>query len=148
MGPSQTAPALDSSFNQYLSPKAVGGSVSGGSPYLIGEKGPELFVPSGSGTIIPNNTLANSGGTTNVTNNYINAIDTKSFEQGNILDQVVKDRNIYVFAIEFNFSKELVFLESSYGITKTPSIVVDYRNTFQGLRTYDEIIAVIDSRKG
>jgi len=80
MGPSQTAPALDSSFNQYLTPKAVGGSVSSGSPYLIGEKGPELFVPSGSGTIIPNNSLANSGSTTNVTNNYINAIDTKSFE--------------------------------------------------------------------
>lgn len=81
MGPSQTAPALDSSFNQYLAnPKAAGGPVSGGSPYLIGEKGPELFVPSGSGTIIPNNGLSSMGSTTNVTNYNINAIDTKSFE--------------------------------------------------------------------
>jgi hypothetical protein len=49
---------------------------------LVGERGPELFVPKTSGTIIPNNMLSSSlGGTTNVTNNYINAIDTKSFEQ-------------------------------------------------------------------
>lgn len=61
--------------------RADGGSVSANSPYIVGERGPELFVPSGSGTIIPNNMLANNAGTTNVTNNYINAIDTKSFEQ-------------------------------------------------------------------
>jgi len=46
----------------------------------VGERGPELFMPSGSGTIIPNHALSNMGNTTNVTNNYINAIDTKSFE--------------------------------------------------------------------
>ena len=63
------------------SPRAAGGAVSAGSPYMIGEKGPELFMPSGSGTIIPNNALSSMGGTTNVTNNYINAIDTKSFEE-------------------------------------------------------------------
>jgi lambda family phage tail tape measure protein len=72
--------ALPSSFNQYLAPRAAGGPVSGNTPYLIGEKGPELFMPSGSGTIVPNNQMGNMGGTTNVTNNYINAIDTKSFE--------------------------------------------------------------------
>lgn len=60
--------------------KAMGGPVSAGTTYLVGEKGPELFMPSGSGTIIPNNQMGGMGGTTNVTNNYINAIDTKSFE--------------------------------------------------------------------
>jgi hypothetical protein len=40
-----------------------------------------MFVPSGSGTIVPNHALGGMGSTTNVTNNYINAIDTKSFEQ-------------------------------------------------------------------
>jgi len=54
--------------------------VSGNTPYLVGEQGPEVFMPSGSGTIIPNGRMQNMGGTTNVTNNYINAIDTKSFE--------------------------------------------------------------------
>ena len=61
------------------SPKANGGPVSGGSPYIVGERGPEMFVPSGSGTIIPNHSMGGPS-VTNVTNNYINAIDTKSFE--------------------------------------------------------------------
>ena len=60
--------------------RAAGGPISAGSTYLVGEKGPELFMPSGSGTIIPNNELG-GGSVTNVTNNYINAIDVKSFEQ-------------------------------------------------------------------
>jgi phage-related minor tail protein len=73
--------ALPSSFSQYLvKPKAAGGPVSGNSPYLVGEKGPELFMPAGSGTIIPNSQTSQMGGVTNITNNYINAIDTKSFE--------------------------------------------------------------------
>jgi lambda family phage tail tape measure protein len=61
-------------------PKAAGGSVTNNTPYMVGERGPELFVPSGSGTIIPNGQVGSMASTTNVTNNYINAIDTKSFE--------------------------------------------------------------------
>ena len=61
-------------------PRAAGGPVSANSPYMVGERGPELFMPSGSGTIVPNNQINNMGSTTNVTNNYINAIDVKSFE--------------------------------------------------------------------
>jgi hypothetical protein len=34
--------------------RAGGGAVSAGSPYWVGEKGPELFVPSASGGIVPN----------------------------------------------------------------------------------------------
>jgi phage-related minor tail protein len=60
--------------------RAAGGAVTNNTPYLVGERGPELFMPSGSGTIIPNGQIGNMGGTTNVTNNYINAIDVKSFE--------------------------------------------------------------------
>lgn len=37
--------------------RAHGGPVAAGSPYVVGEKGPELFVPSGDGTIIPNGQL-------------------------------------------------------------------------------------------
>ena len=33
--------------------KAGGGRVSGASPYVVGEKGPELFVPGKTGTIVP-----------------------------------------------------------------------------------------------
>ena len=44
--------------------KANGGSVSGGQMYMVGERGPELFVPGRSGTIVPNDKMG--GGTTNV----------------------------------------------------------------------------------
>ena len=61
---------------------ANGGEPDVNKPSIVGERGPELFVPKTAGTIIPNNTLSKmNGGTTNITNNYINAIDTKSFEQ-------------------------------------------------------------------
>jgi TP901 family phage tail tape measure protein len=36
---------------------AAGGSVTGGAPIIVGERGPEIFTPSRSGTIIPNNEL-------------------------------------------------------------------------------------------
>jgi lambda family phage tail tape measure protein len=68
--------------NVYMAaePRASGGPVSAGNSYMVGERGAELFVPTNSGTIIPNAKMNNMGSTTNVTNNYINAIDTKSFE--------------------------------------------------------------------
>jgi len=40
--------------------KADGGPVSGGSPYIVGEKGPELFVPKSSGNIVPNHAMGGS----------------------------------------------------------------------------------------
>ncbi|WP_392338862.1 tape measure protein [Loktanella salsilacus] len=41
--------------------RAAGGPVSGGKTYLVGERGPELFTPPGSGQIIPNNKLGGAG---------------------------------------------------------------------------------------
>lgn len=62
-------------------PKADGGAIASDSAYMVGERGPELFVPRMSGSIIPNRALGAMGGTTNVTNYNINAIDSKSFEE-------------------------------------------------------------------
>ncbi len=51
--------ARDFIFNR----RAAGGPVSlGSAPYIVGENGPELFVPSGSGTIMNNNRLGMMGG--------------------------------------------------------------------------------------
>lgn len=44
--------------------RAEGGPVKAGVPYLVGEKGPELLVPTGSGTIVPNKALRPSGAPT------------------------------------------------------------------------------------
>lgn len=48
-----------------LTLRARGGSVAKNSPYMVGEQGPELFVPGGSGTIIPNRNLSSNGGGSN-----------------------------------------------------------------------------------
>ena len=37
--------------------RAVGGDVSAGQPYVVGERGPELFVPGQSGAIVPNGAM-------------------------------------------------------------------------------------------
>jgi hypothetical protein len=44
---------------------ADGGSAKAGGSYIVGERGPELFVPNTSGTVVPNNQLG-GGGATNV----------------------------------------------------------------------------------
>jgi hypothetical protein len=61
--------AISSAFGGF---RAAGGAVSSGTPYVVGERGAELFVPSSSGTIIPNGGM---GSTINVTVN--GAIDAE-----------------------------------------------------------------------
>jgi len=41
----------------YFAAREKGGPVTGGTTYLVGEKGPELFTARTSGQIIPNNKL-------------------------------------------------------------------------------------------
>lgn len=55
--------------------KAAGGPVSKNRPYLVGERGPELFVPNSSGNITPN--MAMGGEVTY----HINAVDARSFKE-------------------------------------------------------------------
>jgi hypothetical protein len=42
--------------------RARGGPVTNNTPYMVGERGPELFVPGGNGTIIPNGNMRGGGG--------------------------------------------------------------------------------------
>ncbi len=53
--------------------RADGGPVSSNSPYIVGEEGPEIFVPHASGTIVPNHKMGSAGGgggsTVNITYN-------------------------------------------------------------------------------
>lgn len=52
--------------------RAKGGPVNSGSPYIVGENGPELFTPSTAGRIIPNHNISSEGGAggNNFTFNY------------------------------------------------------------------------------
>lgn len=49
--------------------KAIGGSVQAGKPYMVGERGMEMFVPNQSGSIIPNNAMGGGGVSVNIINN-------------------------------------------------------------------------------
>lgn len=40
-----------------LTGRAMGGTVQSSKPYIVGERGPELFVPGSNGSIIPNNKM-------------------------------------------------------------------------------------------
>lgn len=62
-------------LNPFGGERAMGGPVTTGKTYLVGERGPELFTPSGSGTIIPNNKLGTASGGTTININVSGAID-------------------------------------------------------------------------
>lgn len=47
---------------------ASGGRPPVGRPSLVGERGPELFVPDSSGVVVPNNRLSSAASMTDVTN--------------------------------------------------------------------------------
>jgi tape measure domain-containing protein len=65
--PAQMVPSLPGTTNYSgaFKARANGGPVSSGQTYMVGERGPELFVPGRSGTIVPNDKMG-GGGTTNV----------------------------------------------------------------------------------
>jgi hypothetical protein len=58
---------------------AEGGDVSAGQPYMVGERGRELFIPNQSGTMIPNHDLGTTGATS--INFTINATDVKGVQE-------------------------------------------------------------------
>ena len=46
--------------------RALGGPVGAGQPYLVGERGPELFIPGAQGNIVPNNAMGSTSVIVNV----------------------------------------------------------------------------------
>jgi len=54
--------------------KAIGGPVQANQSYVVGERGPEMFVPSRSGSIVPNNKLGGGGVVVNQTINVTTGV--------------------------------------------------------------------------
>jgi hypothetical protein len=69
--------------------RAEGGPVGAGSAYMVGEKGPELFVPGSSGSIVPNGAMGGGGGkggsSVNITYNIASGVSRSDLVP--ILDQ-------------------------------------------------------------
>jgi hypothetical protein len=80
--------------SQQYSGRALGGPVMGGTPYLVGESGPELFTPNTTGSITRNSDL---GGSQPVNVNFtIVANDTQGFDQllssrKGVIQQIISD---------------------------------------------------------
>jgi hypothetical protein len=68
---------------------AMGGPVSANSPYIVGEKGPELFVPHASGSIVSNSNMNQGGGSagSSINVNYNIAAGVTRSELAPILEQ-------------------------------------------------------------
>ena len=70
-------------------PRAMGGPVTAGRPYLVGERGPELFVPGRTGGIVPNGQMGGAGVTVNQTINLTTGVSqTVRAEVLNMLPQI------------------------------------------------------------
>ena len=68
---------------------AKGGVATGGNPYLVGEKGPEVFVPSTTGRVVPNDQLGGGGVVVNQTINVTTGVQqTVRAEIANLLPQI------------------------------------------------------------
>jgi len=71
--------------------KAIGGPVQRGQPYLVGERGPEMFVPSRSGSIIPNGDIAGGGVVVNQSINISTGVSaTVRSEIASLLPQIAE----------------------------------------------------------
>jgi hypothetical protein len=85
---SKAGGSLPSFITDLFGKKADGGPVSGDTPYIVGERGPELFVPSNNGTIVPNHQLG-----TGATYNYSFTINAAS---GSTQDLVTEIKSVLV----------------------------------------------------
>ena len=69
--------------------RAMGGPVTAGRPYVVGERGPELFVPNRSGGIVPNHQMGGGSVTVNQTINLTTGVSqTVRAEVLNMLPQI------------------------------------------------------------
>nr|BAR22991.1 phage tail tape measure protein [uncultured Mediterranean phage uvMED]BAR23128.1 phage tail tape measure protein [uncultured Mediterranean phage uvMED] len=53
-------------LEKFFPGRALGGPVSAQKPYMVGERGPELFVPGAQGNIVPNNAMGGANVVVNV----------------------------------------------------------------------------------
>ena len=72
--------------------RASGGFVSPSMPYMVGEKGAEMFMPKSAGTIIPNDKMGGGGVTINQSLNFsTGVVPTVRAEVQNLMPQIKKE---------------------------------------------------------
>ena len=83
--------------SQQYSGKKFGGGVSGSTPYLVGENGPEMFTPASAGQITPTDKMGNQAPVT--VNFSITANDTTGFDElittrKGLITQIIRDAQL------------------------------------------------------
>ena len=95
-----------------FSMKAIGGSVQSGQPYMVGERGAEMFVPNQSGAIIPSKKLGGGGTIINQTINVSTGVQqTVRAEIATLMPQIANATKQAVADARMrggNYSKSLV----------------------------------------
>ena len=93
----KSLPKTTASLNPTLAPqtsisaRAIGGSVQAGKPYMVGERGRELFVPNQTGSIVPNDKLQGGGTVVNQTINVTTGVQsTVRAEIQNLMPQITE----------------------------------------------------------
>lgn len=79
--------------SQQYSGRALGGPVMGGTPYMVGENGPEMFMPAQSGSIVRNDQLGGEPVNVNFTINAVDArgIDQMLIERKSVITSIISD---------------------------------------------------------
>jgi len=65
VGSVEKGTGLAGALGKALGFRAMGGPITAGKPYMVGERGPELIVPSRNASVVPNNQLSAGGVTVN-----------------------------------------------------------------------------------
>lgn len=96
--------------------RAYGGPVSPGRAYLVGERGPEMFMPSSGGTIIPNG----GGGVTINVNNQGEPLEVTAQGESTVNGEQVVDIMVQrsVGKMFSNGSMDRLFSASGYGVRR------------------------------
>lgn len=80
---------------------ADGGTAQAGRSYIVGERGPELFVPRSTGTVVPNEAMGAAVGGEVTVNFNINAVDTTGFDE-----LLLSRKNLIVGTIQQAFRQQ------------------------------------------
>lgn len=96
---------IDTNVAPAIELRADGGPVYAGKPYIVGERGPEFFVPPASGSIVPNDALGGMGGL-NIAPTIIQHINVDSrSDQATILQAMNQAKEAAVAAIRDNLMR-------------------------------------------
>ncbi|MBS3124706.1 hypothetical protein J4211_00410 [Candidatus Woesearchaeota archaeon] len=74
---------------------------------------------------------------------YYRQGDPASEGQGRVLDELVPKHDLHVFAIEYNYSKELKFLEDYYQVNTTPTLVVNFKDVLSGSVSKEQLVPLL-----